>query len=260
MIKKMTWVELITKLQMTSSGLITTDIIDLAEDLDDLMLEKFSIDSHIKNLLNYLIEDYFNAVETNNVWEGLPIIISSYAEKDKRLKLQYQEKLRRYLAFYIKFLTDDGLARRIVSSKTYSDNGSKNIQRSYTDTSSGSSTDNNIYSNLPQLELENFEQGIDYASNLEKNTGTTSASGSGSGAEVGTDTKSGTGSETRTDVSWDEGMKNLRTMLFNELVDYISEIPNVVYNYYCLDTLPYQELRKRAYDYAKNIKDVFYTR
>ena len=67
---------------------------------------------------------------------------------------------------------------------------------------------------------------------------------------------SGTVSETKSDITWDEGMKNLRTQLFNELVDYVCEVPNMIYNHYCTDTLPAGLMIKGVLEHIKNISEV----
>ena len=110
---------------------------------------------------------------------------------------------------------------------------------------SGSNTNNqNIHSELPQIALDNFEQGIKYASTMDKDGSTANANAHGEGDEA------------REEVTWDEAMSNLRTQLFNDLVDYVTRVPNMIYNHYCTDTLPYAVMIKSTFDYLENIAEV----
>ena len=44
--------------------------------------------------------------------------------------------------------------------------------------------------------------------------------------------------------------------LFNELVDYVCELPNMLYNHYCTDTLPAGLMIKGMLEHIRNISEV----
>ena len=89
-----------------------------------------------------------------------------------------------------------------------------------------------------------FQLGDKYASTMDKDGSTSSANAHGAGDEA------------REEVTWDEAMNNLRTQLFNDLVDYVTRVPNMIYNHYCTDTLPYAVMIKSSYEYLKNLAEV----
>lgn len=221
MVIKKTWNEMLTENQAIST-FITTDIENLATGLDSAFNTKYGVQTKVKSVLDAIKEDYLTA---DGVWEDLPIYLSDYKLKDRRVCLQIQDNLIRYLRFLTKMVTDEGIGR-IMS-----------LNRNFTNTTSSSSTDNNLYSETPQIELNNFEDAIKYASNVAKNTGSsTTQQGGGSG-------------ETSKSTNWEEGKKNLDFAFYNEIVDYIIAIPNMLYNYFALDSRPITELlcaRRRA--------------
>ena len=47
-------------------------------------------------------------------------------------------------------------------------------------------------------------------------------------------------------------MKNLRLVFYNDLMDFIAWIPNIIYNYYCLDSRPAPALVKEYYSSLVN--------
>lgn len=217
-------------IQETANNL--TNIIDsgletYAQELDALFLEKYSVTTQVKDSLlatkSYLLNN------SNNLWSDLPIFISSFKVKDQRPAKSIKDKLIRYMSFFTKMLTDDGIARSLVTSRNFSNRNNS------------STTDKNYYSETPQIELTNFEEGIKYASNLGKNESTLSSG------------QAGTSGETVTSKSWDEELKNLRFTFYNDLVDFIVDIPNVLYNYYSLDSRPALEIQKARFDYYKQI-------
>ena len=230
MIQKKLWTELLTSNHF--ENVISTDVLTLAGYIDTLMLQKFEINTSLQTYLTYIKTSFFSS-EGNNQWSALNIFISSYSLGDQRFVYLLNDKLKKYLGFYNKFISQDGLAKTISVNRDYEDH-------------SGSRNDNqNIHSELPQIELNNFEDGIKYASTLDKD----SASG-----VVNTN---GENSETRNEVTWDEAMENLRTMLFNDLIDYITNIPNMLFNHYSLDTTPYLEIIKSTFRYFENLSEVY---
>ena len=68
---------------------------------------------------------------------------------------------------------------------------------------------------------------------------------------------SGTAYERKSEVTWDEAMSNLRTALFNDLVDYVIRIPNMIYNHYSLDTMPFMEQVKATFRYFENLAEIY---
>ena len=190
----------------------------------------FSIVTQVKGLIDYINDYYFTAGETC-VWKDMPIYMSSFKEKDKRIVFTLRDRLLKYLRFFTKMITDDGLMRRMSVSRNFSNNSTDN------------NTSRNYYSETPQESLDNFETAIiQYASNLTKDTSNRNG------------TQSGNSSETATNLSWDEGMKNLRLVFYNDLVDFIAEIPNIVYNYYCLDSRPAPAL---VSEYYRSLIDLY---
>ena len=229
MIVKKLWTELVTQNEL---DIIDNDMLSLAGQIDTLMASKFSITTSFQSYLNYIKTAFFSS-EGNNQWSGLQIYLSSYSFGDKRFKMLMADKIRKYFAFYIKFITDEGLAKTITTTRNYEDH------------SGTSSTNNNIHSELPQIELDNFENGIKYASTLDKDTSSLSGNSHG---EAG---------ETKREVTWDEAMSNLRTMLFNDLIDYVTRIPNLMFNHYSTDTVPFTEMIKATCKYIKNLSDLY---
>ena len=231
MIQKKLWSELVTSNQL--GNVIDNDILSVAGQIDTLLHDKFNIVSSLQTFINYVKTAFFTT-EGNNQWSGLNIYVSSYSIGDLRYMYLLNDKIKKYLAFYYKFIYDDGLAKKITINRTYEDHA-------------GSTSNNkNIHSELPQIELDNFEDGIKYASTLDKDTNSLSANNHGEG------------DETRKEVTWDEAMANLRTVLFNELVDYILRVPNMLYNHYALDTMPYMEIIKATFKYFENLSQVYH--
>lgn len=230
MITKKKWTELVTSNNL--DDIIDTQIVSLASQIDTLMNEKFDINTSFATYVNYIKTAFFST-EGNNQWSGLYIYMSSFAEGDQRYKFLIKDKLLKYLAFYIKFTTDDGLAKTIST------------DRGYTDTPRVSTTENNIHSELPQIQLNNFEEGIKYASSMDKNVNSFDGQ------------NTGTAYERKSEVTWDEAMNNLRTVLFNDLVDYVTRIPNMLFNHYSLDTMPFIEQMKATFKYFQNLSEVY---
>ena len=230
MVQKKLWTELVTANDLNT--LLDTGITNLAGQIDTLMNTKFGISTRLQTYISYINTAFFSS-EGNNQWSGLNIYISSYALGDKRFSYLLYDKLQKYLAFYIKFITNDGLAKTVT------------INRDYEDHAGASNHAENIHSETPQIELSNFEDGIKYASTLDKDTGGSTANSNGEN------------SETRSEVTWNEAMSNLRTSLFNDLVDYVTRIPNMLFNHYSLDTMPFTEVIKATCQYVRNLSDIY---
>ena len=215
------WQEMITKNNF--GDIIDSDVLSLGTALDGVMISKYALVTQTYDMLSYVKEAYLT-VGSNLNWNDLPIWLSSYKEGDKRVVIGLKDRLKKYLRFYQKVITDDGLARQMT------------IDRSFNNVSADSDTNKNYVSDTPQEELDNFETAIiKYASSLTKDERSRRGN------------QNGTSNETAKNTSWDEGMKNLRLVFYNDLVEFISSIPNILYNYYCLDSRPYPALAKEYY-------------
>lgn len=168
--------------------------------------------------------------EANNIWADLDIFVSSFKRYDLRIMHELRVRLLQYLGFYKKILTDDGVARKMVTHRNYSGTG----------TSSGDYK--NYYSETPQIELTNFDDAIKYASTLEKNEDTRDTSKEG---ESDFELKS---------FNWDEALKNMKMVFYNDLIRYINSIPLLVYDYYALDEYP---VGYSIAEYFKTMKDLY---
>lgn len=216
---KKTWDELILE-NSTIEDIVTRDIIDLAEQLDQKFNTKYGVSTRVQVCLTLVNNDYLTAVshEGNGLWEDLPIYMSSYKVNDKRMCMQISDNLTRYLRFLIKMIEDEGVSRKLQ------------IQREFSNRNTSHNTDKNVYSETPQLELQSFEEAINYASNVSRSDNS------------GGSTQQGGSGETSTNVNWDEALKNLRFAFYNEIIDYIISIPSELYNYFSLDSRPITEL------------------
>lgn len=243
-IKKTTWNNLVTQ-------------IDAQDIFDDSEQELIGIDNKInaytssirakelRDLMKYVDDHILKPNEISygsdtNIWKDLPIWVSTWKEKDRRFILLLKNKLREYLAFYVKILTDSGVQRALVYSKEYSNEGSSDS----TERGLNSETpqNSNLYDSQHPESDSLFDQAIaDYASNINKNKGHSQSETSGSS------------STNVTGVTWEEGKKNLDLLFFNELKEYIMSLPDRIYNFYSIDTLPAPELCKRWLAYRKEI-------
>lgn len=222
---KKTWDELLQKNNKMTN--LFDNMSTLATAVDTAFNTKYNASTHVADVLSDIKTDYLTV--GSGLWKELEIFMSSFKEEDKRPYRTIQDKLTRYLVFFAKMITDDGLARSLIT------------QRNFANNNHSGSTDKNYYSETPQIELSNFEEGIKYASNLGKNESIMNSS------------QSGASGETVKSKSWDEELKNLRFAFYNDLVDFIVDLPNTLYNYYALDSRPAMSLIKASYDYRKNL-------
>ena len=222
MVVKKKWNELVT--QNSLSSIIDTNTIALGTTLDSEMNTKYGTFSNIEDLLKHIKNDFLTS-SSNGVWYELPIYMSSFKEKDKRVLYGLNDRLNKYIRFFTKMLVDDGLARQM------------SIDRGFDNHSGESDTNKRYDSETPSEEIDNFETAIiKYASALSKDQRNRTAN------------QNGTSYERAKNLTWDEGMKNLRLVFYNDLVDFISSIPNIVYNYYCLDSRPAPDLVRGYYE------------
>lgn len=216
---KKTWNELMTE-NSSIEDIITSDVITLSQNLDTEFNTKYGIKTRVEDCIKLVSQDYLLTVDNggNGLWEDLPIYMSSYKVKDRRMCIQISDNLIRYLRFLIKMIADEGLQRKMVVSRNFN-----NLNTSH-------NTDKNVYSETPQLQLQTFEEAINYASNVSRSD------------NEGGSTQSGLSGETATNVNWDEALKNLQFAFYNDIIDYIISIPSELYNYFSLDSRPITEL------------------
>lgn len=228
---KKTWDELLTE-NNEIVDVIDSGIIALGTALDSAFNTKYGTSTEVANALSCIKYDYLSlstSEDARGLWSDLPIWLSSYKLKDRRPTIKIHDNLIRYLKFLIKMTTDEGIQRKMV------------VARNFTNNNSSSNTDKNVYSETPQLSLQTFEDAIEYASNVSRNENTGSSSQSGSSGE------------TSTNVNWEEALKNLQFAFYNEIVDYIISIPFELYNYYSLDSRPITELVKARKEALYNL-------
>ena len=236
---KKTWNQVIE--QNSPDSIITGVITDL-EHIDTLL------NLHSEGISSSYLKDLANHVKTallsvNGIWKDLPIFVSSYKFADKRIIHLISNKLREYVLFYEKLVTDDGVSRHLSYAKEYSNEGS------------ASSTDRGINSETPQnsslydsQQPESdalFDQAIaDYASNINKSKASQSSSNEGSSTTV------------VTGGTWEEQKKNIQLIFFNELKEYIVSIPDRIYSWYSIDTVPVPELIVMHGEYLHEIAEL----
>lgn len=241
-VKKITWQALMENLASDDLWDMFEDTVeDIDDKLNEYLHEGFDL-TPLKDLYGY-VKDYILCEGNQNIWRHLPIYISSYKETDRRGILLYQNKLREYLAFYKKILDDEGLQRHLVYAKSYSNDGtSDNTERSFNSVTPQNSA---LYDANEQTANTKFDQAIaDYASAIDKNKSkTTSHTG-------------GTSDTTVSGTTWEEAKKNIQYIFFNELKDYVESLPERIYHWYSLDTIPAPELCKKFFEYLHEVAEM----
>ena len=237
-ILKKTWIDLcddkVTELQaLYNSNLLQT----LATQIDTKLSTKVVIEpavsvTSVKDSFDTL-EDYFTDDETKNVWFDLPLFTSSFKYRTKRILDEIYNRMIQYMSFYLRILEDDGVARKLVTHRNYENSGESNGEYK------------NYESETPQVELDNFDDAIKYASNLEKNEDTRTSS------------KEGSSDFELKSFNWDEALRNMKMVFYNDLVNYILSLPILVYNYYALDEYPVQESVIQYFKYIKDLRDIY---
>lgn len=246
MVKKIKWKTLISQIS-ANSVLFTTDFANEIQKIDSFIDEKITEDfgeTNLEDLYNYLKTDVI--VSSNDgIWADMDVYTSSWVEKDKRFVYLLANKLREYIAFYKKVLTDEGVQRHLVYSKEYENDGnSNNIDRNI---NSDVPQNSNLYD--PQAPTSNalFDQAIaDYASSIAKNK-----------ADATSHTE-GTSGTTVSGATWDEAKKNIQMMFYNELKDFIYSLPERIYSLYSLDTIPAPELIKKMIEHYHEVWDMIH--
>ena len=229
-IKKTTWTKLIqrnSEFTAEKALLSTTDIMNQLSAVDAGLVAKGMV-GYLSALHTTMLTRYINQ-SANEVWKDLPIYISTYKEHDFRIWYLIADSLTRYLSFYKKILTDDGFARRFV------------YDRQFHNESATSQSNKDYNSETPNIELDNFEDAIKYASSLSKQE--QDAEGE----------QAGTSQDVHTGKTFDEAIKNARLIYFNELADYIARIPNMIYKYYSLDSMPVTGVIIESREYLRSL-------
>lgn len=227
---KITWNDFITE-HVSALSDMCLPLYNLLEEVDDLFFSKISEGTsphYLKESLPYISEKFFTP--NLSIWDKMPIFVSSYKFEDKRFINELSVRLLQYIAFYKKILTDDGVARKLVSKRTYS--SESDVTGDY----------KNYESETPQTNLTNFDDAIDYASRLEKNEDSRKTEKSG---ESDYELKS---------FNWDEALRNMKMVFYNDLVRYINSLPVLIYNYYALDEYP---VGYSIEEYFKTLKDLY---
>ena len=253
-IKKIKWQDLMNNLSPSSylfydtvgeTDKSTYDLIKEIDGLIDSIIEEESgyIQTPLADLVDYIDENLFNNDEQACIWWNMPLYTSTYIEKDARFLFLLKNKLREYLAFYKKILTDEGVQRHLVYDKEYENDGnSDNLERGI---NSNTPQNSSLYdSEHPESDAK-FDQAIaDYASTIDKNKAHTTSHTEGSSGT----TVSGT--------TWEEGKKNIQMMFFNELKDYIFSLPERIYSFYSLETIPAPEITKKFIEHLYEVRDM----
>lgn len=228
---KKTWNEMLTE-DNEIKDIIDSTIISLGTSLDNAFNTKYGSTTKVAEALTDVSNDYLKPSDSQNargLWEDLPIFLSSFKLKDRRPSIQIKDNLIRYLKFLAKMVTDEGLTRKMI------------VNRNFSNRNTSHNTDKNVYSETPQLELQSFEDAIAYASNVSRND------------NEGGSTQAGNSGETANNVNWEEALKNLQFAFYNEIVEYIVSIPSELYNYYSLDSRPITELVKARREALYNL-------
>ena len=215
-------------------SLTQAGIINLIEDVDLLFSQTVAGDdsanlNRIKNIYTEVTSHFTTVTEADNYWADMPIFVSSWAWKDKSIFGETILRLTQYLGFYKKILTDSGLARSVATHREYSNSGE-------------SDGNNKLFnSETPNKELTNFDDAIKFASNLSKNVDHTESS------------TEGESDLTVTSKSWEEEEKNMKYIFYNDLCDYIRNIPAWIYSQYSLDSAPQDYIREETFKYFKDM-------
>lgn len=245
MIKRIKWSKLCE--QVNAKNALSAEVLSNLDTIDGLINEMTSdITTDLLFTLGRCVQEDFldpDSNSSNKVWDDLHIYVSSFKETDSRFIYLLANKLREYIAFYEKVLTNEGVQRNLVYSKEYGNEGSSSSTDRGTD--SVTPQNSNLYDSQHPESDTLFDQAIaNYASSINKNKTSSTSSSSGS-----SDT-------TVTGVTWEESKKNIQMMFFNELKDYIMSIPERIYSWYSLETIPAPELCKLFLEYRKAIWDL----
>lgn len=278
MIQKKKWIEILVENNVGDYAVSQQGIVNLINEVDTLFTSTYNNtvsanDHRIKNIFDEVANHFLTNIEANNYWANMPIYVSSYNFKNKAPFGTIVLRLTQYLGFYKKILTDKGLARSVVTHRTFangntiSENGSNNRNTASTTQKLSSDTlgeeDKNIVSKTPQASLSNFDDMIKYVSEASKNNKSSTLGRTESANNTIQDTDStqksvagnsqGVSDLDVTSKSWDEEEKNMKLVFYNDLCDYIRQIPQWIYSEYALDSMPAMDLVKETFNYFKEM-------
>ena len=238
-VKKLKWVSLMATIN--PSSILSSYSSDFSA-IDTLLNAQVSANVSELNNLYVSVAGFLSALPSNK-WADLDIYISSWKQYDDRFIRLLGNKIREYIGFYKKILTDNGVQRNLVYAKTYNASGSaSSTERGFNSTTPQNSS---LYDSTHPESDSLFDQAIaDYASSIDKNKASSTTSSQG-GSRT---TVSGT--------TWDEQKKNLLMFFYNELKDFIMSIPERIYHYYSLETIPAPELYKKMLENIEQVKDI----
>lgn len=242
MVQKMTWEQLMTKVmpsRLTSAYSDLSSLVNNVKTLQQTLIGSSVIGDIMYEVGVVLCRNF----SVQSPWKNLSIWTSSFKSEDCRYVALLLQKATEYAGFYKKILTDEGVQRALLYSKTYNNKGNtSSTERGY---SSQTPQNSNLYPSGQTPEDTLFDQAIaNYASALDKNKASSESSSSG-------------GSKTNvTGVTWDEAKKNMQLMFYSELCQYLATIPEKIYAYYSLDTMPAPELFKQMRNYLKDSMDL----
>lgn len=277
MIQKKKWIEILQENNTGVYALNQQGLIDLMSEVD-LLFSKSVLGNdssvNLNKLSNIYAEIVFHLVtntKADNYWADMPIFVSSWNWKNKTPFGVLVLRLTQYLGFYKKILTDNGLARSVVTHRTFangntvSENGSNTRNTSSTTQKLSSDTlselDKNIISKTPQASLASFDDMINYVSEATKNDKSSTLGRTESGNDAIADSESsqksvagnsqGVSDLDVTSKSWDEEEKNMKLVFYNDLCDYIRQIPQWIYSQYSLDSMPSDEIVRQTFEYFR---------
>lgn len=244
-IKKMAWQELMPKILPSRLDSSLTGLASLITEVNNKQATLIG-QSNLSIIYNEVIIALCRDVNNPSPWKDLTIFVSSFKESDCRFTQLLIQKLMEYAGFYKKILTDSGVQRALSYGKTYTNNGSSSSQERGID--SVTPQNSSLYDSQHPESDSLFDQAIaDFASGINKNkTSVTSSNYGGSTTSV-------------SGVTWEEQKKNLQMLFYNELCDYLMSIPERIYAYYSIDTIPAPELAKFMSQHIKDVMEMFTT-
>ena len=141
MIQKLKWTQLMSN--VIGASCISPFHNSLAS-IDTLLNAKLPVSvtggSGLADMEKYIVDHILVTDETESIWKDLPIYVSSYKAYDKRFIKLIFNKMREYIDFYYKILTDNGVARRLIYSKDYNNYGRTSSSENASLSKAGSDT------------------------------------------------------------------------------------------------------------------------
>lgn len=242
-IKKIKWEELMPKILPTRLDSSLQALASVITEVNNMQVSVIGA-SNIAVIYNEVMIALCRDNNNPSQWKDLTIFVSSFKENDCRFTELLIQKLLEYAEFYKKILTDSGIQRALSYGKTYTNNGSSSSQERGTE--SVTPQNSNLYDSEHPESDALFDQAIaDFASGINKNkTSVTSSNYGGSTTLV-------------TGTTWEEQRKNLQMLFYNELCDYMMSLPEKIYSYYSIGTIPAPELAKFMSQHIKEVMEMF---